>query len=146
MSTLRGTLVICAIVFSLPLLAQAKGTMRVQQADGSVQLYNNVQLVVAGRALKITTDNNKGTLIVDDAACSYVGSVMSCIPDRVRLQQNGTRDLDFVRGTVYINPTDATQQLKYSSTQLPPNGVLATLVSQKGTYVTLSGTLDSHSK
>jgi hypothetical protein len=148
MSTTRGKLaiIICAVIFSAPLLAQAKGTMRVQQADGSVQLYDNVHLAVAGRALKITTSNDKGTLIVDDAACSFVDQVMRCIPDRVRLQQNGMRDLDFVRGTVYFNTTDSKQQLKYSSTQLPPNSVLGTLVSQKGTYVTISGTLDSRSK
>jgi hypothetical protein len=146
MSTTLGKLVICAIIFAVPLVAHAKGTMRVQQADGSVQLYNNVHLAVAGRTLKITTSNNKGTLLVEDAACSFVDQVMRCIPDRVRLQQNGTHDLDFDRGTVYFNTTDSKQQLKYSSTQLPPNGVLGTLISQKGTYVTLTGTLDSRSK
>jgi hypothetical protein len=83
---------------------------------------------------------------VDDAACSFVDNVMRCIPDRVRLQQQGMHELDFHRGTVYFNTTDSKQQLKYSSTQLPPNGVLGTLVSQKGTYVTLDGTLDSSSK
>ncbi len=146
MSTIRHKLVICAIIFSLPLVAQAKGTMRVQQSDGSVQLYNNVNLAVAGRVLKITTANKKGTLIVDDAACSFTDKILRCIPDRVRLQQNGTHDLDFDRGTVYFNLTDSKHQLKYSSTQLPPNGVLGTLISPKGTYVTLSGTLDSSSK
>jgi hypothetical protein len=132
--------------FALQSLAQAKGTMRVQQSDGSVQLYNNVNLAVAGRALKITTADKKGTLIVDDAACSLVEAIMSCIPDRVRLQQNGTHDLDFARGTIYFNTTDSRQQLKYSSTQLPPSGILGTLISQRGTYVTLTGTLDSTSK
>ena len=71
---------------------------------------------------------------------------MSCIPERVRLKQNGTQPLDFERGTVYFNRTDAKQQLKYSSTQLPPNGVLGSLKSPKGTYVTWSGTLDSYTK
>jgi hypothetical protein len=51
MSTILGKLVICATIFLVPLIAQAKGTMRVQQADGSVQLYNNVHLAVAGRRL-----------------------------------------------------------------------------------------------
>ena len=54
--------------------------------------------------------------------------------------------MDFERGTVYFNKTNATQQLKYSSTQLPPNGVLGSMKSPKGTYVTWSGTLDSSPK
>ena len=130
----------------MPIFAQAKGTMRVQQSDGSVQLYDNVNLAVSGRQLLITTSNKKGTLIVDEAACSFVEHVMSCIPERVRLKQNGTQPLDFDRGTVYFNRTDTKQQLKYSSTQLPPNGVLGSLKSPKGTYVTWSGTLDSYTK
>ncbi|HTZ55294.1 MAG TPA: hypothetical protein VMB20_09535 [Candidatus Acidoferrum sp.] len=148
MSTRHGKLiVICSIIMvAMPIFAQAKGTMRVQQADGSVQLYENVNIAVAGRQLLIETANKKGTLIIDRAAC-FVEGVMRCIPDRVQLKQNGKQlSLDFERGTVYFNTTDAKQTLRYSSTQLPPGGVLGSLKSPKGTYVTWSGTLDSYTK
>ncbi len=60
------------------------------------------------------------------------------------LQQGGqTRALDFQRGTIYYNKSDAKQTLTYSSQQLSPNGILGALRSSKGTYVTFSGTLDS---
>lgn len=147
MSTRHGKLIVVFIMMcAVPIFAQAKGTMRVQQSDGSVQLYDNVNLAVNGRELLVTTSNNKGTLIIDEAACSFVERVLRCIPQRVRLRQNGTQWLDFDRGTVYFNRTDEKQQLKYSSTQLPPNGVLGSLKSPKGTYVTWSGTLDSYTK
>ncbi|MGC2130421.1 MAG: hypothetical protein WA629_10015 [Candidatus Aquilonibacter sp.] len=142
---MKWSIVLFSILFVVPIVAQANGTMRVQQADGSVQLYD-VTLAVSGRQLLITTANKKGTLIVDEAACSFDSRVMTCIPERVRLRQNGTVPLDFERGTVYFNKTNATQQLKYSSTQLPPNGVLGSMKSPKGTYVTWSGTLDSSPK
>ena len=142
----RKLLVALSIMLMVPIFAQAKGTMRVQQADGSVQLYENVTLAVKGRQLLITTDNKKGTVIIDDAACTVTDGVTTCIPERVQLKQHGTQPLDFERGTVYFNATDTTQQLKYSSTQLPPNGVLGSLKSPKGTYVTWSGTLDSYTK
>lgn len=142
---MKWSIVLFSILFVVPIVAQANGTMRVQQADGSVQLYD-VTLAVSGRQLLITTSNKKGTLIVDEAACSFDSRVMTCIPERVRLRQNGTVPLDFERGTVYFNKTNATQQLKYSSTQLPPNGVLGSMKSPKGTYVTWSGTLDSSPK
>lgn len=145
MARLIVALVLLATV-TVPSLAQAKGTMRVQQSDGSVQVYDNVNLAVSGRSLQITTADKKGTLIVTDAACTLVDNVLRCLPQTVRLRQNGEKQLDFARGTVYFNTTDAQQQLTRSSTQIPPNGVLASLVSPRGTYVTLSGTLDSTSK
>jgi hypothetical protein len=149
MSTRRGAFIIVfsiVLALPLPLVAQAKGTMRVQQSDGTVQVYENVGLAVSGRQLLITTADKKGTLVINDAACSFVERVMSCIPVGVQLRQNGTRPLDFDRGTVYFNTTDTKLQLKYSSTQLAPNGVLGSLKSPKGTYVTWSGTLDSYTK
>ena len=142
---MRWSIVFFSILFAVPIVAQANGTMRVQQSDGSVQLYD-VTMAVSGRQLLITTANKKGTLIVDEAACTVDARVMTCIPERVRLRQNGTVPLDFERGTVYFNKTNETQQLKYSSTQIPPNGVLGSMKSPKGTYVTWSGTLDSNPK
>ncbi|MGB6986825.1 MAG: hypothetical protein WBD74_12695, partial [Candidatus Aquilonibacter sp.] len=95
MSTRLGKLIVVfSILVALPLFAQAKGTMRVQQSDGSVQLYDNVNLAVTGRQLLITTSNNKGTLIIDEAACTVAAGVTTCIPERVRLRQNGTQPLD----------------------------------------------------
>lgn len=134
---------ICA--FALPAFVQAKGTVRVQQSDGSVQIYRNATIRVVGRTLHITTADKKGTLIITEAACSHIGALLRCLPYRYILQQNGAHALDFQRGTVYYNPTSAKEQLSHSSMQIEPNGVLMSLVSKKGTYLTLTGTLDGRS-
>lgn len=120
----------------------AKGTVVVQQADGSKQSYPNSTLRIVGKTLRLTSADRKGTLIITDAACSYVGKLLQCLPYAATLQQNGTHTIALQRGMIYINPTGETQRLKYSSTQIPPHGVLAIVRSVAGTYVSVSGTLD----
>jgi hypothetical protein len=135
-----------SLIFAIsPMLAQAKGTIRVQQADGSVQTFDNVTFRVSNKQMLIETHDKAGTLIITDAACSLGDNkILMCLPYAMKLQQGGqTRELDFQRGTVYYNKSDTKQTLSRSSTQLPPNGVLGALRSTHGTYVTFSGTLDS---
>jgi len=144
---LRAVVAVVLVVLASSSPAFAKGTMRVQQADGSVQVYENVRIAVAGRQLKIATADKKGVLLIDRAACTVANKVTTCIPDRVQLKQNGvTKALDFERGTVYFNTSQSPAQLSLSSTQLPPNGTLGSMKSPKGTYVTWTGTLDSYTK
>ena len=133
--TLAGALFATASV-------EAKGLVKVQQADGSIQNYPDSTLYVVGRTLKITTADKKGTLIVTDAACSLVDKLLRCLPYAVVLKQNGTFPIAITGGSIYFNPTREKQSLKYSSMQIAPNGVLAVMRSQHGTYVTISGQLD----
>jgi hypothetical protein len=123
-------------------LADAKGLVKVQQANGSIQEYPNATFHVVKRTLRITTADKKGTLIITDAACSYVEKLLRCLPYAVVLKQNGTFPIAIRTGTIYYNPTRQQQLLKYSSMQVPPNGVLGVMRSQHGTYVTISGEID----
>lgn len=134
------------LIYSIP--AQAKGTVRVQQPDGAVQTYDNVTFRVVNKTLRIETADKVGTLVITDAACSLNDKILMCLPYAMVLHQGGQkRPLDFHSGTVYFNKSSSDkQQLKLSSTQLPPNGVLGVLKSTRGTYVTFSGTLDSSDK
>lgn len=143
----RHTLAALLLAFSYPILsaavAEAAGTVRVQQTNGTVQLYHDVSIRVTHRVLRITTSDGKGTLIIDQAACSYVGDIQKCLPTSVKLAQNGTtRPLTLKTGTVYVNTTGQNEQLAYSSEQIPPNGILLALQTQVGTYVSLDGTID----
>ena len=121
----------------------AKGTVRVQQADGSARVYNDVTIKAGNKRLLITTADGKGTLIVNRAACTMTNNMMRCLPYTLILQQDGkTKPLDFQQGTVYINTSDAKQHLPLSSTEVPPNGILMAISTKIGTFVTLTGTLD----
>ena len=122
----------------------AKGVVRVQQSDGSVQVYNDVQIrVVRGKALFVRSPDGRGTLVVDNAACSYAGELLRCLLYGVSLRQNGTtRPLDFQRGTLYLNFSDAWQNMPHSSQGVRPHGVVMAMKTARGTFVTLHGAID----
>jgi hypothetical protein len=128
--------------------ADAEGVARVQQSDNSVQQYPNVTIrVVKPKALTVTTADGKGTLILDQAACSYSGELQRCLLTHASLRQSGvTKDLDFDKGTVYVNLTEATQPLSHSSATLRPKGVLVAIRSKVGTFITVTGTIDEVEK
>jgi hypothetical protein len=134
------------VAAALPLAVQATGTVQVQQPDGSRQIYEKVTIRVVERTLQVTLANRIGTLVISDAACSYVNQLMRCLPEKVVLKQNGTQQLDFDRGIVYYNPTSSPQSLTFSSQRLKPGGVLATLESPKGTFVSITGTIDGRAQ
>jgi hypothetical protein len=137
----------CACVLAASSGAYAKGTVTVQQSDGSTQHYAGVTIRVVNKTLRITTADGLGTLTIDRAACSYVGDLMMCLPyDMTLTQGGGSHPLDFQRGTVYLNLTDAKQQLPLSSMQLPPQGILLSLTTKIGTIVNLNGTIDQVQK
>ena len=137
------------LAFWLPgaLTAHATGTVHVQQDDGSMQVYPNATIRVSNKTLRITTADKKGTLIIDKAACSFIGAVMRCLPYDMTLDQGGgATPLDFQRGTVYLNPTGDKQPLPLTSNQLPPHGILLSLTTKIGTIVNVTGTIDQESK
>jgi hypothetical protein len=139
--------IIFAILLTGAAAAYAKGTVRVQQSSGSMQVYRDVTIRIAQKALRVTTADGKGTLIIDKAACSFTGEIQTCLPYSIKLDQGGSvQPLDFERGTVYVNLTSAKQQLPYSSTQLPPQGILLSLRTKIGTIVNLTGEIDQVTK
>lgn len=144
--TLRGILIasIALAAVAVPLHAvRATGTVLVQQPDGSKQTYTNVRIAIKDQAMAITSSDGEGTLVLGKAACSIVGALLECLPYDATLLQNGQRfHIPLQSGTVWINPTKTKQQLTFSSTQLPPHGVLLAVKSKRGTYVTLTGTVD----
>ena len=147
MRRLVGTVVLVALILCIATVAYAKGTIRVQRSDGSTQVYPNVTLRIVDKTLQITTEDGKGTLIVNRAACSYQGELMVCLPYELSLVQGGQEQpLDFSRGTLYYNNTDTKQQMSHSSTQIPPGGVIGLLITKKGTIIAINGVVDEHQK
>jgi hypothetical protein len=132
-----------ALVLATSTLAQATGTARVQQSTGKVRYYYNVVIDVTTHSLRLTSADGKGTLIINRAACAYDGYLQKCTPQSVYLKQNGaTRPIDIKSGTVWVNLTKSDHTMSLSSTTLPPRGILMTMETRIGTYVTLNGKID----
>jgi hypothetical protein len=127
--------------------ANATGTVRVQQRDGSVQIYDNVRIVVKNQSMAITSSDGKGTIYIGKAACSKSGELIRCLPYDATLDQSGVQThITLATGTVWVNPRDTNETLSHSSTQLPPRGVLLAVKTKAGTYVSLTGTVDEVQK
>jgi hypothetical protein len=129
------------LILAIALLAT--GTARIQQRDGTTKTYTNVRIVVLTDSMAITSSDGEGTLVFGKAACTKVGELLRCIPYDATLEQHGqSTHVPLQYGTVWLNPSSATQQLSFSSKQLPPHGVLLSIQTKAGTYVSLTGVVD----
>ena len=132
----------CALASAVG-IARAEGTVTIQQSNGTTNTYDKVTIKVIHSSLFVTSQDGKGTLIINRAACSYQGKILVCLPTSVALVQSGaTSPVDLTTGTVYVNMSHTDQQLALSTTKVPPHGVLLSFTTKKGTYVTMTGRID----
>jgi hypothetical protein len=124
--------------------AAATGTVLIQQKDGSSRTYENVLVRIRNAELAMTTAAGDGTLVIGKDACEAIGKLEKCLPYDATLYQNGgTFRIPLEPGgTVWLNPTAVKQPLPHSGAGLAPHGVLLSITSKKGTYVSLTGTID----
>jgi hypothetical protein len=123
--------------------AGATGTVRIQQNNGAVRIYDGAVIRVKHNTIRIWSHDGKGTLVINRAACSYVGELQRCLPTTFELKQSGqTKTIQLVNGLVYFNPTDSSQQLSLSSQQLPARGLMLMLHTLHGTYISVHGQID----
>jgi hypothetical protein len=140
---LRTFLVVLAIFIFNVAQAGATGTVRVQQTDGTVRTYDDVSIRVKHNTLRIGSKDQKGVLVIDRAACSYVGELLRCLPTSFQLVQTGqTKTIQLTNGLVYLNLTNTPQQMSLSSTHMQPRHLMLTLHTLRGTYITVRGQID----
>ncbi len=119
----------------------------VQQRDGSLKIYRDVLVEIRNEELSLTTADGLGTLVIGKAACVKESSLIKCLPYDATLYQHGWKDRVKVQsGTVWFNPTSTAQQLSYSSARLPARGIMMSMTTKAGTYVSLTGTVDRMQK
>jgi hypothetical protein len=136
-------LALLACFTCVPIAAAAKGTMTIVQADGSTNTYPDVAIKVIHGALYMTSEDGKGTMVINRAACSHQAGVMVCYATSATLVQAGeTSPLDFQAGTVYVNDTGDYQPLVMSTEKVPPHSIMLSFTTKRGTVVTLNGSID----
>jgi hypothetical protein len=142
-TVLRTLLLVLAILVFGVAQAGATGTVRIQQSDGTVRTYDDVSIRVKQNTLRIGSRDQKGVLVIDRAACSYVGELLRCLPTSFRLEQSGqTKTIDLISGIVYVNLTNQPQQLKSPAVEMQPRDLMLTLHTVRGTDITIHGHID----
>ena len=123
--------------------ARAEGVLRVQQSDGAVHVYRHVHLRLAGSTLWLRSPDGRDELKIESDACSFAGPLERCFPYDTTLRRRGVlHHIALERGTVYANLSGADAQLSHSSQHVGSLDVLVQLHTSRGTYLSLSGTLD----
>ena len=123
--------------------ARAAGTATIVQANGHTDVYDDVKIKVLHGTLYMTSAGRESTMIISQAACSHQGKLMVCLATNATLIQNGkTSPLDFESGTIYANDTDDFQPLVLSTQKVPPHGIVLSMTTKRGTYVSLIGRVD----
>lgn len=123
--------------------AYATGTVLIRQNDGDTNTYSDAEIKIIHSALYVTSEDGRGTLIINRAACTYQGQLMVCLPTNATLVQAGeTSPLDFKSGTVYLNDTDDFQPMPRTTTKVPPHSIVLSFSTKRGTYVSVRGRID----
>jgi hypothetical protein len=139
----QACVIFAALALATISTASAKGVTLVQQADGSVKTYVDVNIRMVGQTLWIQTADKKGVLKIVNGACSFTRAIERCLPYAVTLIQDGkSRQIAILHGTVFLNLTNTAQRMSLSSDELAPRTILALWHTVRGTYVTIKGKLD----
>lgn len=135
---LVGAAVVCT---AAPVCAE--GVTRIQQIDGKREVYRHVTIQMRGQTLFLRSSDRKGVLEVTSGACTYLAGLKRCLPYRTVYYDRGkAHTVVLERGTVYTNVTDGPVQLPHSADRLGPHDVLVLLHTMRGTYLSVTGSVD----
>ena len=140
---MRGFVLPALLLSLIPVAALASGTAQIQKPDGSLKRYDGVRITILHRQMSITSADGIGTIVIQRAGCVVVDKLLRCHPYEAELRQRGeTMPIAIAEGTAWFNPSDETQTLPKSSTRIPPKGVVMSMSTQRGIYLSLTGTVD----
>jgi len=138
-----AALLAIAFCIFVPAAAGATGTINIHRSNGTSNRYGDVEIRIFSGSLFLTSDNGRGTIVITQAACSYQGKIIVCLPIAAALVQEGESDaLNLKNGTIYLNYSGAAQPLSRSSAKLPANSILVALTLKDGTFIEVRGKID----
>jgi hypothetical protein len=142
----RAASLLCALFVLMvcaPRVACATAIVRVQQSDGSTQVYRDVHATLNGTTLWLRSPDRKDRLQIVSAACSFPHELQRCLPFQVFLHKpDRTHQIAITHGVFYVNLTNEPHHLLHSSETVAPHAVVVFLHTDRGTYVSATGHLD----
>jgi len=133
-----------AMMLFAPHAARATAVVRVQQSDGSTQVYRDVHATLTGTTLWLRSPDHKDRLQILSAACSFPHELQRCLPFQVFLHKSDqTHQIAITHGVFYVNLTSEPHHLLHSSDVVAPHAVMVFLHTERGTYISATGHLDA---
>lgn len=139
----RYLLGIAALAMATTVPAWATGTLKIQQNNNSISTYTDVGIKIVGKTLMLTSADKWLTVIISGGSCVEDNGLKRCNAKQLSMDEDGTPHvIPFVNATFYFNLTDADVMLPLSTIKIAPNSVIFSAKTNKGTYITGSGTID----
>jgi hypothetical protein len=134
---------IAALAVAMTAPAWATGTLKIQQNNNSISTYTDVGIKIVGKTLMLTSADKWSTVIISGGSCVEDNGLKRCNAKQLSMDEDGTPHvIPFVNATFYFNLTDADVMLPLSTIKIAPNSVIFSAKTNKGTYITGSGTID----
>lgn len=128
----------------LPLPALAKGEVTVEHDNGDIDSYSDVEISDTSDILYFKTKEGSTMLLITKNECKKEGEILFCDKARAGVDTNGViEELGVPQIVLFINPTNTRQPVKGSKVTMGANTVLLEMVTEKGSYVTGIGKIDS---
>lgn len=137
----------CLLTALVPIPAFAKGEINIERPNGETEIYSGVEIHNTSDILYFKSPDEDTIFLISKNQCDKEGELIVCNKARMGLDTQGVLEEIKVREIhLFINPTATSQQIKGSQVTMSPGTVLLEFVTEKGTYVTALGRIDSTQK
>jgi hypothetical protein len=144
MSLSKSLISICLLAALTPFPALAKGEVTVEQDNGDIDTYSEVEILNTPDILYFKAKESSTMLLITKNECKKEGEILFCDKARAGVDTDGViEELDIEQIVLFINPTTTRQAVKGSKVTMNANTVLLEMATKKGSYVTALGKIDS---
>jgi len=131
-----------SLVLAAPTLAE--GLVTVEYPNGDSNNYPDVKILSNNEILSVDDGGEGKVLQILKKDCHKEGEVSVCNGGTASIDTYGVKEAMLVKQmVVFTNNTNQAQPIKDSKVTLGPKSVMAEILTQKGTYINISGKIDS---
>jgi hypothetical protein len=137
----------CFLAFLIPIPAGAKGEVNVEYSNGDSDIYSGVEIHNTDKILYLVAPESETMLLISKNQCGKEGELLVCNQARLGLDTQGVlEELKIREIHLFINPTRDAQPIQGSQVTMSPGTILLEVVTEKGTYISALGRIDSTAK
>lgn len=124
--------------------AFAEGELTVEYKNGDIETFPGVEISDTEEIIYFQGGDNDSILMITKNECEKEGELLVCNKARVGLQSYGIlEELNVEQIFLFINSSDEKQTINGSKVTMSPNTILLEFATDKGSFVTGFGTIDS---
>ena len=118
--------------------------MTVEYKNGDIETFPGVEISDTEEIIYFQGGDNDSILMITKNECEKEGELLVCNKARVGLQSYGIlEELNVEQIFLFINSSDEKQTINGSKVTMSPNTILLEFATDKGSFVTGFGTIDS---